>query len=77
MVRAHGESPESAAAAEEGASAWTQTTRSEFDVRTAFYFLVGIDLTEIEGLDEITALTLIRELGTDFTKWPTMKHFTS
>jgi hypothetical protein len=41
------------------------------------YYLVGIDLTVVDGLDEITALTLIGELGTDFTKWPTVKHFTS
>ncbi|MBX9679226.1 MAG: transposase [Gemmataceae bacterium] len=48
-----------------------------FDVRKALYYLVGIDLTAIEGIDEIHALTLVSELGTDFTKWPTVKHFTS
>jgi transposase len=48
-----------------------------FDVRTALYLMVGIDLTEIEGIDEIHALTLVSELGTDFSKWPTVKHFTS
>jgi len=48
-----------------------------FDVRTALYYLAGVDLTAIEGIDEIHALTLIGELGTDFTKWPTVKHFTS
>jgi transposase len=48
-----------------------------FDVRTALYYLSGVDLTAIEGIDEIHALTLISELGTDFTKWPTVKHFTS
>jgi transposase len=48
-----------------------------FDVRTALYYLTGIDLTAIEGIDEIHAMTLISELGTDFTKWPTVKHFTS
>ena len=31
----------------------------------------------IEGIDEIHALTLVSELGTDFTKWPTVKHFAS
>jgi transposase len=48
-----------------------------FDVRTALYYMVGIDLIQIEGIDEIHALTLVSELGTDFTKWPTVKHFTS
>jgi len=48
-----------------------------FDVRMALYLVLGIDLTQMEGLDELNALTLISELGTDFTKWPTVKHFTS
>jgi transposase len=48
-----------------------------FDVRTALYLMLGTDLTELEGLDEMNALTLISELGTDFTKWPTVSHFTS
>ena len=48
-----------------------------FDVRTGLYLMLGIDLTALEGLDELNALTLISELGTDFAKWPTVKHFTS
>jgi transposase len=48
-----------------------------FDVRTALYYATGVDLTAIEGIDEIHALTLVSELGGDFTKWPTVKHFTS
>ena len=48
-----------------------------FDVRTALYLMLGLDLTEFEGLDELNALTLISELGTDMTKWPTVQHFTS
>jgi transposase len=49
----------------------------KFDVRTALYLVTGVDLTAIEGIDEIHALTLVSELGTDFSKWPTVKHFTS
>jgi transposase len=48
-----------------------------FDVRTALYLMLGVDLTAIEGIDELHALTLVSELGTDFSKWPTVKHFTS
>ena len=48
-----------------------------FDVRTALYYATGVDLTAIEGIDELHALTLVSELGTDFTKWPTVKHFAS
>ena len=49
----------------------------KFNVREALYYVTGVDLTAIEGIDEIHALTLVGELGTDFTKWPTVKHFTS
>jgi len=49
----------------------------QFDVREALYYVTGVDLTAIEGIDEIHALTLVSELGTDFTKWPTVKQFTS
>lgn len=48
-----------------------------FDVRTALYYVTGVDLTAIEGIDEVHALTLVSELGTDFTRWPSVKHFTS
>jgi transposase len=49
----------------------------KFDVRTALYYTTGVDLTAIEGIDEVHALTLVSELGSDLTKWPTVKHFTS
>lgn len=48
-----------------------------FDVREALYRATGVDLTAIEGIDEVHALTLVGELGSDFTKWPTVKHFAS
>jgi transposase len=48
-----------------------------FDVREALYYVSGVDLTQIEGIDEMHALTLVSELGCDFTKWPTVKQFAS
>jgi len=48
-----------------------------FDVRTALYYVTGADLTEIEGIDAWTALTVISEIGTDMTRWQTVKHFCS
>jgi transposase len=48
-----------------------------FDVRRALYYVVGLDLTEIEGLNELTALTLISEIGTDLSKFATVKKFCS
>jgi transposase len=48
-----------------------------FDVRAALYYVVGLDLLEIEGLDETTALVVLGELGTDLSKFATVKHFCS
>jgi transposase len=48
-----------------------------FDVRQALYYVVGLDLTELEGLDESAALKLISEIGTDMSKFATVKHFCS
>jgi transposase len=46
-----------------------------FDVRTALYCVVGVDLTELEGLDEISALIVISEIGTDMSKFATVEKF--
>ena len=39
--------------------------------------LNGIDITEITGISEISALTVLSEVGTDMSRWKTEKHFTS
>jgi transposase len=48
-----------------------------FDVRTALYYVVGLDLTEIEGVSELTALTIISEIGPGVSQFPTVKKFCS
>ena len=49
-----------------------------FDVRDALYSLVGgVDLTQIHGLGPYSALRIVAECGTDMSRWPTAKHFTS
>jgi len=48
-----------------------------FDVRTELYNVLGVDLTEIHGIGPTLALKLIAECGTDMSRWPTSKHFTS
>lgn len=48
-----------------------------FDVRSAMYQLTGTDLTQIHGIGPFLALRLIGECGTDLSRWPTAKHFTS
>jgi len=39
--------------------------------------LLGVDLTAVPGIGVDTALRLVAELGTDFSKWPTASHFAS
>lgn len=54
-----------------------QPNEISFDVWTALYNLVGADLTQIHGLGSYLALRMISECGTDMSRWPTAKHFTS
>jgi len=48
-----------------------------FDIRAPLYRLAGADLTQIDTIGPYTALQLVAEIGTDMTRWPTDKHFTS
>ena len=48
-----------------------------FDVRSELYRLLGVDLTQVEGVSDVTALKVIAEIGTDMTRWKSEKHFAS
>ena len=48
-----------------------------FEVRQKLYDVLGVDLTDVDGLDDSTAQTLLSEIGSDMSKWPTEKHFCS
>jgi transposase len=48
-----------------------------FGVRSALHRMRGHDLTVLEAIDDNTALVILSEVGTDMSKWPTEKHFTS
>ena len=39
--------------------------------------LTGCDLTQVEGFDVLTLLTLVSEVGVDLSRFPTKKHFAS
>lgn len=58
----------------------TQSRRknqAHFDLAASLYRTVGVDLTAIDGIQALTAQTLISEVGLDMRRWPTVKHFTS
>ena len=48
-----------------------------YDARTLLYHLTGVDLVAISGLNETTVQTIIAEIGTDMSRFPTEKHFCS
>jgi transposase len=48
-----------------------------FEIRDPLYRLAGADLTAIDAIAPLSALKLIAEIGTDMSRWPTSKHFTS
>jgi len=48
-----------------------------FEIRTPLHQLTGVDLTQIDAIGPYSALRLLAEIGTDMSRWPTEKHFTS
>jgi transposase len=54
-----------------------QPNAPAFDARGALHAILGVDLTQIDGLGPSLALKLVGECGTTLSAWPTAKHFTS
>ena len=48
-----------------------------FDLKSELIRLNGVDLTTIDGIDTLTAQTILTECGTDVDAFPTEKHFAS
>lgn len=49
----------------------------DYDLRSYLYMLCGVDLTAIDGLDSLLVQDIIAEIGTDMSRWATVKHFAS
>src|SRR4029077_15192124 len=47
------------------------------DVLQGLFRLTGTDLTRIDSIDVMTAMTVISEAGYDMSKWKTEDHFVS
>lgn len=47
------------------------------ELRAALFSWTGIDLTTIDGISADAALSILTEVGTDLSKFPTEKHFVS
>lgn len=48
-----------------------------FDLRRRLYELTGTDLTSIDGIDAMTAQTVVSESGIDMSRFATEKHYSS
>jgi transposase len=46
-------------------------------LRTGLFRMSGTDLTRIDGIDVMTATTILSEAGWDMSKWVTEDHFVS
>jgi len=51
--------------------------KPRFDLRKGLFRMTGTDLTRIDGLDVMTAMTILSEAGWDMSKWATEDHFVS
>jgi transposase len=49
----------------------------QFDLRTELYRITGVDWTQINGIDVLTAQTVMSEAGVDLSEFPSEKHFTA
>jgi transposase len=48
-----------------------------FDLRAELFRMVGTDLTLIDSIDVMTAMTILSEAGWNMSKWKTENHFVS
>lgn len=55
----------------------TKKNSLNFDARGALYRMTGVDLTQIDGLNESSVLKVLSETGIDMGRWPSEKHFSS
>jgi transposase len=51
--------------------------QAHFDLAPVLHRMTGVDLTQVDGLDELTVQKVLSETGTDMSQWPTAKHFAS
>ena len=51
--------------------------KPQFDLRAELFRMTGTDLTQIDSIDVMTAMTILSETGWDMNKWKTEHHFVS
>ena len=51
--------------------------KAPFNLTAYLKEILGVDVTEVFGISELSALTILSEVGRDMAKWKTEHHFTS
>lgn len=51
--------------------------KATFNLTAYLKEILGVDVTEVFGISEFSALTILSEVGTDMLRWKTEHHFTS
>src|SRR5205809_5455489 len=54
-----------------------RANKPQFDLRAELFRISGTDLTRIDSIDIMTAMTILSEAGWDMSKWKTEDHFVS
>jgi len=54
-----------------------RANKPQFDLREGLFRMTGTDLTRIDSIDVMTAMTILSEAGWDMSKWKTEDHFVS
>jgi transposase len=50
---------------------------TKFNLSAELQRIAGVDLTAIDGVGPVTAQVVLSEIGTDMSRWPSDKHFSS
>jgi transposase len=68
-----------AAIVDKETSSTKRATKNKPKFNTCGYLkaILGVDVTSIYGISDISALEILSETGTDMSKWDTSKHFVS
>lgn len=54
-----------------------QSNEFHFDAHSHLLAITGVDLTSIDGIQTVSALKVLSEIGLDMERWKTAKHFAS
>jgi transposase len=77
LERLKAESPPPTAPLPPATHARVQANEPAFPVRQALHAILGVDLTQIDGIGPSLALSVVGECGTNLAAWPSAGHFTS